>query len=83
MLQAPKMLASFQDFVVFWAIKNTGISRMFVLGAPQNAEFFPRRLCFKRFKMLEFPGFLCLRRFSLQAVCLSMLISKVFGVWGA
>ena len=32
------MLASFQDFVVFWAIKKTGISRMFVLGAPQNAE---------------------------------------------
>ena len=38
MLQVPKMLASFQDFVVFWAIENTGISRMLVLGAPQKAE---------------------------------------------
>ena len=34
------MLANFHDFVVFWAINNTGISRMFVLGAPQNAENF-------------------------------------------
>ena len=51
-----------------WALKNTGISRMFVLGAPKSADFqdfqnvcvfcaenFPGYFL-GRLKILDFPG---------------------------